>query len=301
MSTRLVVTTVLIALAVAAVLWFQHSQRRAPAGASRPAGADPSTHRAYLDSLRSGAVHLVPAAQPGFSRIGGLPVAPPGFEWPTWKGRPLSFLCQIDLAALPSDAELGALPRLGFLYFFYSAEQETWGFDPNDRGSWRVFYLDKLENARETAAPPGLPEEGVYPAVPVTFRSVKTYPDGQDERVASLNLDDDGYDELVTAVFEGKPEHHLLGHPGPIQGNDMGLECQLTSHGVNTGDASGYSSPQAAALEKGRSDWLLLFQLDSDDAARMMWGDVGRLYFWITRQDLERRDFSKVWMILQCS
>jgi uncharacterized protein YwqG len=57
----------------------------------------------------------------------------------------------------------------------------------------------------------------------------------------------------------------------------------------------------SAALENGRSDWLLLFQLDSDDAAKMMWGDAGRLYFWITKQDLARRDFSNVWMILQCS
>ena len=33
----------------------------------------------------------------------------------------------------------------------------------------------------------------------------------------------------------------------------------------------------------------------------MMWGDVGKLYFWIRKQDLARRDFSNVWMIMQCS
>ena len=32
----------------------------------------------------------------------------------------------------------------------------------------------------------------------------------------------------------------------------------------------------------------------------MMWGDVGRLYFWIPREALEACDFSQVWMELQC-
>ena len=41
-------------------------------------------------------------------------------------------------------------------------------------------------------------------------------------------------------------------------------------------------------------------QLDSDDAAKMMWGDAGRLYFWIRDQDLRERRFDKTWMIYQC-
>jgi uncharacterized protein YwqG len=80
----------------------------------------------------------------------------------------------------------------------------------------------------------------------------------------------------------------------------MDLECQLVSHGVYCGDESGYKSPRRAELENGKADWLLLLQLDSDDDADMMWGDAGRLYFWINKNDLARRDFSKVWMILQC-
>jgi uncharacterized protein YwqG len=44
---------------------------------------------------------------------------------------------------------------------------------------------------------------------------------------------------------------------------------------------------------------VLLLQVDSDDVG-MMWGDGGRLYFWIREQDARRADFSNVWMILQC-
>jgi uncharacterized protein YwqG len=31
-----------------------------------------------------------------------------------------------------------------------------------------------------------------------------------------------------------------------------------------------------------------------------MWGDAGRIYFWIQEQDLKNRDFAKVWLVLQC-
>jgi uncharacterized protein YwqG len=32
----------------------------------------------------------------------------------------------------------------------------------------------------------------------------------------------------------------------------------------------------------------------------MMWGDVGRLYYWIKQSDLHERNWELVWLILQC-
>jgi uncharacterized protein YwqG len=52
-------------------------------------------------------------------------------------------------------------------------------------------------------------------------------------------------------------------------------------------------------LAEGVDDWLLLFQVDTDDNTKMTWGDVGMLYFWIRRQDLKRRRFDRVWVILE--
>lgn len=31
-----------------------------------------------------------------------------------------------------------------------------------------------------------------------------------------------------------------------------------------------------------------------------MWGDCGRVYFWIQQDDLKKRKFGNVWLILQC-
>ena len=81
----------------------------------------------------------------------------------------------------------------------------------------------------------------------------------------------------------------------------MSLECQLVSNGVYCGGPEGYQDPRVPMLESGAKDWMLLLQVDTDDKAQMIWGDVGTLYYWIRRQDLENRDFDKVWMIFQCT
>ena len=79
--------------------------------------------------------------------------------------------------------------------------------------------------------------------------------------------------------------HRFLGHPNPVQG-DMQLECQLASHGVAVGDGDYLGLSRTAELAPGAADWRLLLQVDSEPAAAMMWGDVGRLYWWITHEHL---------------
>ncbi len=80
----------------------------------------------------------------------------------------------------------------------------------------------------------------------------------------------------------------------------MDLECQLVSNGIYLGDSKYIKDPKAKELEKGRDEWVMLLQLDSDDQTEMMWGDVGMLYFWIKKSDLASKNFDNCWMILQC-
>lgn len=261
-------------------------------------------HRAFLDTLRKPAIRLTPSSGAGLSRIGGLPSLPDGMAWPEWKGKPLSFICQLNLAEIPEACDRQGLPKSGMLYFFYDQEQSTWGFDPKDQGSWRVLYV-AAPPADDMArlAPPGLAKDAVFKEKRVSFSPVKTYPDWQDERVSALELNDeqwDAYTDLCGKVFDDGPQHHLLGYPSPVQGNDMDLECQLVSNGLYCGDETGYQAAKVKELESGRADWMLLFQLDTDDDTNMMWGDCGMIYFWIRKQDLQEGRFDKCWMILQC-
>ena len=275
-------------------------------GGLKKASKDEQGIEKYLDflkSLRIPAIAMLASAEAKHSRIGGLPALPDDVPWPEWKDKPLAFLCQIDLSEIPEASERRGLPASGMLYFFYHQEQETWGFDPKDEGSWRVVYESTPSDA-PCAPPDGLEKDYIYKEKPVVLSPVETYPDWQDDRVGDLNLNEiqsGQYDELCSGVFGHNPAHHLFGYPSPVQGNDMDLECQLVSHGLYCGDASGYQDAQAKELETGRHDWILLLQLDTDDDTEMMWGDCGMLYFWIRKEDLVNGRFDKCWMILQCS
>ena len=159
---------------------------------------------------------------------------------------------------MPGEFPRRGLPASGILYFFYNQEQETWGFDPKDKGSWQVlFAVSPREECSERHAPQGLSQDYVYPAKPLAFSSVETYPDWQDELIVSLHLSDkqsDEYIELCSSVFQDNPTHHLFGYPSPVQGKGMDLECQLVSNGLYCGDASGYNDPRVKELTDGRAD-----------------------------------------------
>lgn len=77
------------------------------------------------------------------------------------------------------------------------------------------------------------------------------------------------------------PRHQLLGHPYQIQGDLL------------------YTLRHDFHLEEEPTQWRLLLQVDTDDDTRMMWGDCGLLYFYISGQALARRDFSQALMITQ--
>lgn len=240
----------------------------------------------------------------GVSKIGGLPDMPPGVDWPTWKGGPLSFVAQLQLSELQASKAGEILPAQGLLYFFYDPEQQAWGYDPTHFGRWAVLYSACPDSTlARTAAPADLPDYALYGSCLVSFSETVTYPPFDSRIVDSLGLtesEEDAYlDYLEKLEQEREPSHQVLGHPSAVQG-DMQLECQLVSHGLYCGDSTGYEDPRAIDLEVGVGDWQLLLQLGSDDCSNMMWGDCGKLYFWITKDSLSELNFDEVWTVLQC-
>lgn len=278
------------------------------AGAARAAPAQEASAatRAVIAALRPLArrsVVLGQANRPTVCRLGGLPRLPASTAWPERQGRPLSFIAELDLAALRAVGGPDWLPAEGVLHLFFDAEEEPWGFDPADRDGWQVLMTDGV--AAGTLAPPaGLSRERVFAPVALAGRSALTYP--TTERL-TLPPDVGGaFDfEAVHAFMDAEvgdgPRHQVGGFPSPIQGDGMELEAQLASNGVYMGGADSFSDAQIAALEPGAADWRLLLQIDSDNAAGIMWGDTGTLYVWVREQDARAGDFSRVWMIVQSS
>jgi len=135
---------------------------------------------------------------------------------------------------------------------------------------------------------------GLSPEAELTFLPWESF---TAERLGMTREEGHAYASVLPT--EDSTVNRLLGHPDPVQG-DMQLECQLVANGLYCGNLSRYQDPRAAQLEPGAADWRLLFQVDSQDEAGMMWGDLGRLYYWIRHEDLIAGHWDCTWLILQC-
>ncbi len=241
---------------------------------------------------------------PGSSKLGGTPDLPHGVGWPRCNDVPMALLAQIRLPDVsPYDLD-GRLPKSGMLYFFYEAQAQRPG-NPEDQGYWQVIYYDEdLAGLRHATPPPSLPKESRFRSCKVTFSNEITLPPWGSEEIERLKLSDKEDDSYIDRPHAGRKEesiHRLLGYPEQVQVCNMPLQCECASNGLRIGDLGGTNDPRRRAMEKGASGWQLLLQIDSDgNNLGTEWGDAGRVYFWIREQDLKRRDFSKVWLIMEC-
>ncbi len=253
---------------------------------------------------------------PCTTRFGGVPEVPGGFSWPRYveegtdgsiRSRPLAFLAQFrleDLAVLDTD---GMLPRRGLLSFFYDLDTMRWGFDPEDRGCCRVCWFRDTSGLRPAVFPEELAEEYRLPPLNITAFPQPDLPDPAEFPRTAPDLDTSL--ESARAALRGGEEaavHKLLGWPDIIQ-DAMTREADLVSQGYYLGSAAGARKIPAEVRRKAEEEsvdtWLLLFQLDTveEDSFELMFGDCGRLYFYIRREDLKAGRFDRVWLILQCS
>ncbi|MBB3112299.1 uncharacterized protein YwqG [Paenibacillus phyllosphaerae] len=242
----------------------------------------------------------------GSSKLGGCPDLPVGVEWPTYGGRPLNLIAQLNLADVQPYEPAQRLPREGFLSFFYDALEQPWGFDPQDKGRFKVIYSEPGLQLQRLPEPEELSEQGNFGAMRLSSQLDTTFPSIDTIEVVQLDLnvdEDELYWELTDQIAGSKDEtliHRMFGHPDTIQ-NAMQLECQLVTNGIYCGTSDGYDDARAAELAPGSSDWKLLLQVDSEEGIGTIWGIDGRLYFWIREQDLAARNFDHVWVIQQCT
>jgi uncharacterized protein YwqG len=217
------------------------------------------------------------------TRLGGTPNMPADIAWPTRRsGDPHSFLAQIDLAGLEICDGL-PLPGSGSLFFFCDAEYLPEGSDPRDvsDGIKVVYSPTSLSDNGLRTPPPGLNKEYVFKGFSLKPMLDLTAPAKDVWEIERLRLSDaesDAYSEIFGQVCTSDGSvHRIGGHPNLVQYRQL----------EGTGDT-------------GASDWRLLLQLDSENDAGMMWGDLGRLYFMIREQDLRSLSFGKAWLDWQC-
>lgn len=212
------------------------------------------------------------------TRLGGNPNLPSEIAWPSRRsGDPHSFLVQVDLAELPT-CEAFPLPSAGSLFFFCDAEYLPDASDQQDvKDGIKVIYCPSSPSAYSPRTPPrGLDCEYIFKSLSLKPTLDLTAPALDVWDIQSLDLSDAescAYSDLFTQVSASDVSvHRMGGYPNQVQYSNL----------------------------KPTDDWQLLMQLDSEDEAGMMWGDMGKLYFTIREQDLESLSFDKTWMDWQC-
>lgn len=254
----------------------------------------------------------------GYTRLGGWPDIPSESSWPSWAGRPMSFLAQINLVEMHAVQPGLRLPLTGLLSFFVGCSDDTYdsdedsrqrfmldlelGNDRSRRDGWRVIYspdTSALERVVYLNEP--LPE--IFP--PCEIRAGiggKELPDEQAVIYEQLGLkpaEQYAYNALLSQLqgdAEEAPENQLMGYPSLLQGHPPELACEMSVRGLDPLGAL----PQDEILQQeilvAATEWSLLLQLTSDEHANFIWGDGGQFYFYGKRKEMERGDFSSVWI-----
>ena len=225
---------------------------------------------------------------------GGAPDVAADFEWPQWNDRPLDFLAQINLEEVaPFDIE-NVLPASGLLSFFYEIEEPDYT-DVSTPGSWSVlnFSATNLQRAQ-------VERDTEFSTARMNFSvgwsSVSTF-----DIPPEIEDGDWRFDCVVSPcppverrLYQG---HQMLGYGSPVI-SDAAWYAEVRSREHKIGEAFSAAVRGDVGFAETQQ-WILLFQLDSDDELNTMWGDVGTLFFMIRKTDLAARDFDKAWMELQ--
>ncbi len=215
----------------------------------------------------------------GCSRLGGQPDLPPGTAWPTFDGRPLAFLAQLDLAELSSFPQFASgLPADGLLSFFsvFGWREDEGYYDPdlpddneNTQAGWSRFLLHKIDDVVPTP-PPG-EVENLKPTT-IEFREVIDLPRHELEpEVQQLSWSEDqweAFDELADAF------RYVI-----MMRNYGALSTYHGPHQLGGYADSEYGPPSQI---KGQG-FQLLMQIGCDSHADMTWGDAGHLNVYTKR------------------
>ncbi len=232
------------------------------------------------------------------SKLGGSPDLEKDIEWPVDANNiPLSFVGQINLAEASKFDVDGLLPKTGLLSFFFCQEQDYFEEYEKQRLQFKVIYQENTDRVEHRQFPESVDESCRFVPTKMEFSKGVSLPTYVHPFTEKLNLESE--EEGFLSVMTDADRCKILGYADEIQ-QSMELECALMEIEVPYKPGIDYDEPLIKEAVSRQFDWILLFQVTSE-VAGMMWGDVGDLYFWIKKQDLINKDFSKCWRILQCT
>jgi len=207
------------------------------------------------------------------SHFGGDPYFEIGQQWPKTKsGKDLEFIFQVfnnQKNNLPENIKL--------VQFFYNWDEFPWD---TEQDGWLVKIYENL-NVEQINRKKNPNASGTVKYCEILFKEIQSLPDWdglesyseEAAKLACLLDDDQPWDkyQLVTEklIGEQNTQSQIGGYPSWVQGDST--PTQINGEPMN-----------------------LLFQLDSEENAELMWGDCGLIYVFYDETD-QRIEFN-----LQC-
>ena len=240
------------------------------------------------------------------SKFGGLPWWDMEKEYPTdSEGRKLMLLAQINLEQMfwnPEGAEL--LPETGMLQFFIALD-DVYGMDFDEQDAqknFRVVYHETVNEqvTEEQVRSLGIPSctddnpdefSPIFREVALKITGEQVFMGGEDYRFVTLFRDI--AQEKFGKQCEGQSLYQIL--DGEAR-KKVWEEFSNENHWLLGYPYFTQTDPREYE-ERYRYYDTLLFQMDSDyggDEDYILWGDAGVANFFINREDLKKKDFSKV-------
>lgn len=245
------------------------------------------------------------------SKMGGTPYLPEGMKYPTVregknKGKPLYFLAQLNFGRLPG---IEGFPDKGILQFFAGCDYDedySLGLNYDDRcdqNGFRVIYHESVPEDVSGVRLGKMPEfDEDDPYSPVKGELLLTADEPGKMPVSASDFRFEGafvraYNETAGASFES-----VWGKGGLYEADADFCNAVFDARNLQGTRIGGYPFfMQGEPRERYPDHAVLLFQSDSEGAEvsggweeYVSWGDSGVANFFITPEDLAKRDFSNV-------
>ncbi len=227
------------------------------------------------------------------SKFGGYPYIPFDKDVPLdSEGNPLYLIAQINCSDLPEN---NIYPRIGLLQFFIGTD-DLWGLDfdnPISGNGHKVIYyknIDKNVTQEDVMKKYKLEE---YVEMPLDTETTLALSFGKE--MQPIEYDTLGFDEIFTKKYNKYFPENMIESFWDLDDDFMediseefsGFQSRIGGYPSFT---QGDIREDDNVLDKYK---ILLLQVDSDDDY-IMWGDSGIANFFITKEMLDKKDFTKV-------
>jgi uncharacterized protein YwqG len=225
------------------------------------------------------------------SKFGYYPFMPLDFDYPKDESGEYMFpLAQINFKDFPA---LKDYPCSGYLQFYISGHGDVYGVDFDNSQSqtnFRMLFFEEEDIKAYKADFSFLDEVMAQDQLPLNTPYKLSF----ELKHAYIGIGDARYEASEHSI-----EKIVINHARELEEeltDSVNDECSNSGHKI--GGYAHFAQDDPRAYSESLKDYILLFQMDSDD--QIMWGDAGVANFFIHKDDLIKKDFSKVMYTWDC-